>query len=357
MTWHVIPDYGSYERARREFEWSLPDRYNPARDCLGKHDAPEPADRTALIDAATGQRLSYRDIDERSGRLANGLAARGIEPGDRVGVLAPQRPATPVAHMACWKPGAVTVPLTTLFGDEALAYRLDDAGGRAVVFDPPVGDSPGPATVDRPDLETAVALGDHPWYVGAPDATAVDPGAFECAVVDHRALVVEPRDVDRREPGAVDDDHLARHRLAVRPEVVRALDDEHVRALGLDTDVAPDLGVERLEPVLGQQDRHGVVGATRKADRPAEVVAGARPHRAGVAEPAVGYRHDVAGQALDGLAVVGVGRPADGGGDPLADARLDAGGDGRPVTDDRDARVEGFPVDRRARGRPVEQCP
>ena len=184
-----MPDYDSYEAAREAFEWSFPEEYSPVTDCLRKHDP----DRTALVDAPTGERYSFADVDDAAGRLAAGLAALGVEPGDRVGVVAPQRPETPVAHMACWTLGAVTVPMTTLFGRDALAYRLDDAGARVAVFDPAVRDDLAAASGDC-DLEAAVELSASPWYVGERDPPAA--GTFHCDRLAYDELLEgrEPRE-------------------------------------------------------------------------------------------------------------------------------------------------------------------
>ena len=200
MKWHVMPEYDDYETAREEFSWSFPETYNPAVDCLRDHEEPGPADRLALIDAATGERHTYADLDTQASQLAAGLRERGVEAGDRVGVVAPQRPETIVAHMACWLLGAVTVPLTTLFGQDALSYRLDDADAVAVVFDPTVRDDLAAASGECPDLSTAVELEATPWYHGereAPEATDAD---FGCEVVAHQELVAgQPEHVDAYE--------------------------------------------------------------------------------------------------------------------------------------------------------------
>ncbi|HYI88509.1 MAG TPA: AMP-binding protein, partial [Beijerinckiaceae bacterium] len=55
--------------------------------------------------------------------------------GDRVAILLSQGPAAATAHVAVYKLGAVAVPLATLFGVDALGYRLGDAGARALVTD------------------------------------------------------------------------------------------------------------------------------------------------------------------------------------------------------------------------------
>jgi acetyl-CoA synthetase len=59
----------------------------------------------------------------------------GVRPGDRVGVLLPQRPETAIAHIAIYKLGAVALPLFTQFGPDALEHRLGDSGARALITD------------------------------------------------------------------------------------------------------------------------------------------------------------------------------------------------------------------------------
>ncbi len=92
MVWTVMPDFEGYDEARDQFSWDLPASYNPAVDFLQKHDDP---DRVALEQAyPDGRREQYtfRELDELSDRLAAGLAGLGVEAGDRVGVVVPQKP-------------------------------------------------------------------------------------------------------------------------------------------------------------------------------------------------------------------------------------------------------------------------
>jgi len=63
---------------------------------------------------------SFRDLDELSNQVANALRERGIESGDRVAIVVPQKPANPLTHPACWKLGAISLPLSVLFGPDAL---------------------------------------------------------------------------------------------------------------------------------------------------------------------------------------------------------------------------------------------
>lgn len=159
MTWQVMPEFDTYEDARRSFSWDLPEAYNPAVDFLRKHDD---TNRAALHYDPPGEptrSLTFRDLDERSDRLAAALAELGVEAGDRVGVVVPQKPPNPITHLANWKLGAVSVPLTVLFGRDALQYRLEDSGAKAVVVDPSVRGTIDEIRDSCPDLEAVVELG------------------------------------------------------------------------------------------------------------------------------------------------------------------------------------------------------
>ena len=78
---------------------------------------------------------SYWDLQQAANRLSNSLGALGIARGDRVALILPQRPETVITYFACFQMGAVAVPLSFLFGPEALEYRLADSGARVAVVD------------------------------------------------------------------------------------------------------------------------------------------------------------------------------------------------------------------------------
>ncbi|MFB6130170.1 MAG: acyl-CoA synthetase [Salinigranum sp.] len=162
MPWYVMPEYESYEGARSSFAWDLPERYNPGVDFLRKHEDP---DRVALYQTYPDGRSethTYRDLDDRSDRLARALSDLGVEPGDRVGVVIPQKPENPVTHIANWKLGAITIPLTVLFGPDALEYRLRDSGAKAVVIDPSAREDVEAIRGECPDLEHVIQIGEDP---------------------------------------------------------------------------------------------------------------------------------------------------------------------------------------------------
>src|SRR4051794_15725172 len=131
----MLPDIRDYDRLIREFHWNIPARYNIGVDVCDGWAAHAP-DQAAILEVnARGDvtPITYGELRERSNRLANALASRGVNRGDRVAVLLPQTHQTAVAHIAIYKMGAIAVPLAALFGVDALDYRLRDAGGKAVV--------------------------------------------------------------------------------------------------------------------------------------------------------------------------------------------------------------------------------
>jgi long-chain acyl-CoA synthetase len=88
-------------------------------------------DRTALV--VDERRLSFRELDEQSGRVANGLVALGVQPGDRVGLFGTNCCEWVVAYYGIAKTGAVLNPLSSMLTTDELRYTLADAGTRIVI--------------------------------------------------------------------------------------------------------------------------------------------------------------------------------------------------------------------------------
>lgn len=128
-------DFESYDHLHEEFEWEVPAEFNMARYICDRWAG---TDRVALFaenEAGEERTYTFEEFQRVANRLANHLRERGVERGDRVGVNAPQKPETLFAHVAAWKLGAVSVPLSTLFGPDALSYRLDDSDAVACIVD------------------------------------------------------------------------------------------------------------------------------------------------------------------------------------------------------------------------------
>jgi len=78
-----------------------------------------------ITDAAA---LTYGDAAEQSRLLAEGLRARGVRPGDRVGLVMANDPMTVSLLFSIWRAGAIAVPINTLYRAEELVFALKEAG-------------------------------------------------------------------------------------------------------------------------------------------------------------------------------------------------------------------------------------
>ena len=127
--------WDSYDELRSAFEWDIPEQFNIATYACDRW--ADDKGRVAVFESQYGEEDTYTfwELRNATNRLANYLRSVGVERGDRVGINAPQRVETLISHIACWKLGAVSVPLSTLFGPEALSYRLSDADAVAAIAD------------------------------------------------------------------------------------------------------------------------------------------------------------------------------------------------------------------------------
>ncbi len=128
----------TYTGVYDSFRWKVPKYYNIGVDVCDKW--ADQRYRLALIyedEKGQVEKYTFWDLKQFSNRLANALQNYGLHRGDRVGILLPQCPETALSHIALYKLGAIAVPLFTLFGPEALEYRLSNSGAKAVITDGP----------------------------------------------------------------------------------------------------------------------------------------------------------------------------------------------------------------------------
>ena len=131
----MLPRVKDYDSLRRQFQWRVPSRYNIGVDVCDRWAEKEP-DRLAILYARPDGRdvpITYGWLRDTSNRLANALRAHGISRGDRVSILLPQSPEVAAIHIAIYKLGAVALPLAVLFGVDALSYRLENSGAKALI--------------------------------------------------------------------------------------------------------------------------------------------------------------------------------------------------------------------------------
>ena len=104
-------------------------------DVLGARARLSP-DRPALVEAASGQRYTYAELDGRAVRCARmWLYGLGFRPGTRVGILAGNRVEFLDAVFAAAKSGIVLVPLNTKLTPHELGFIVRDAGLKALMYD------------------------------------------------------------------------------------------------------------------------------------------------------------------------------------------------------------------------------
>lgn len=155
-------EWESYEALTGSFEWELPEKFNVARYTCDRW-AREQPDRTALQiknDPRGNGEYTFGEVHAAANQLAHYFESEGIARGDRVGVNVPQKAEAVIAHLAAWKLGAVSVPLSTLFGPDALRYRLDDSGATACLVDDSTVDVYRKVADDLDALETVLTVGD-----------------------------------------------------------------------------------------------------------------------------------------------------------------------------------------------------
>ncbi|MGW6457140.1 long-chain-fatty-acid--CoA ligase [Streptomyces sp. NPDC055078] len=141
--------------------------------------AREHPDRDALV--LDGARLTYAEVDAAAARVAAGLAAHGIGPGDRVALSCPNLPAFPVVYYGILKAGATVVPLNVLLTEREITYHLQDSGAKAYFcFDGndrlPTGKAGAAAFAAAPGCEHFVVITAE-GLSGAPSAGAPSGGS------------------------------------------------------------------------------------------------------------------------------------------------------------------------------------
>ncbi|MBI1943788.1 MAG: AMP-binding protein [Betaproteobacteria bacterium] len=126
-----------YDELYRSWRWQVPERYNIARACCGRWAADR--SRFALYwedEAGATAAYSFWDIQREANRLSNALAALGVKRGERVAIILPQRPETAIAYMAIFQMGAIALPLSHLFGPDALEFRFNNAQASVAIVEP-----------------------------------------------------------------------------------------------------------------------------------------------------------------------------------------------------------------------------
>ena len=187
------PDH--YEAMHSGFRWQVDEYFNIAEVCCSRWAkvADDSDDATQLIAVRAHQTsagaviYTYSDLKLAADALSHVLTDLGVQRGDRVAIVMPQRFETAVAYMAVFQMGAVAMPLSMLFGPEALAYRLQDSGAVLAICDESSIGSVNAIRGQCPALRTVVAAGSAAGQGDVNYAAAVEARQQEFSTVKTRA--------------------------------------------------------------------------------------------------------------------------------------------------------------------------
>src|SRR3981189_135373 len=132
----MLTEASNYDDLYRGFRWDIPVRFNIATACCDRH--ADGSGHLALIDvdeAGGAPGHSFDDISDFPRRFANVLKADGLARGDRVAVFLSQSLELPIAHIAAFRAGLVSIPLFALFGEDAVEFRPSNSGPKGLVTD------------------------------------------------------------------------------------------------------------------------------------------------------------------------------------------------------------------------------
>lgn len=190
----MLTETSDYDALYRDFRWEVPARFNIATAACDGH--ADGSGKLALIyvdQDGSVTRTSFDELCDFSCRFANVLKADGLTRGDRVGVFLSQSLELPLAHLAAFRSGLVSVPLFMLFGEDALEFRLGNSGAKAVVTDQGGWEKLSKVRARLPDLQTIYVIGGETpagaksfWQAieaASGDFTTVDTAADDPAII------------------------------------------------------------------------------------------------------------------------------------------------------------------------------
>src|SRR5579884_2696081 len=167
--------FTSYEQAREQHSWSVPERYNIAVDVCDRH----PREKLAMIHEDFHGRIrqvTWGELQDDSNRFANVLRAHGVERSDRVAMLLPPTPETAAAFFGVWKAGAILLSMSVLYGDEGIRHRVADSQPKVLVTN-----EANRARVDPSLVEHVLVLDDQLLASGSPDFECVETSSEDPA--------------------------------------------------------------------------------------------------------------------------------------------------------------------------------
>ncbi|MCF8026492.1 MAG: AMP-binding protein [Desulfobacteraceae bacterium] len=181
--------WDSWEELCRNFQWEIPEKMNAAFLVCDAY--ADDAEKVAIYyedHTRRKGRLTFSELKKNTNQLANYLNSQGLGADACVAVCTRQKPENIISHIATWKCGAVSMPLTVMFGIDGLKYRLAHSQTQIAIVEADVLDRVRELQADLPDLQHVLVLGEASLKEGEKDFwTALQPMPEDFAVVEKKS--------------------------------------------------------------------------------------------------------------------------------------------------------------------------
>jgi fatty-acyl-CoA synthase len=118
-------------------------------------------DREAIFCSTTNRRFTFRQVNQRANRLANGLLGLGLKKGDVAAFLCTNRAEIVEIYSALAKIGVLGIPLNYRLAPTEMIDLMAHGDATALIFDPWFGEIAGQAKEALPGIRHFVGMGDH----------------------------------------------------------------------------------------------------------------------------------------------------------------------------------------------------